>query len=153
MKIDELRDHICDIYPDLCPLFSAEFGDGTLVLPLERLHSAAEDLRRIGFERLTMVTAVDWGEHFTMVYRLKSTELEIGLFLKTDVPREDPRVPTFCDLWPAANWQEREVLDLFGIVFEGHPDPRRMLLPEDWVGHPLRKDYKDERVIRRPDYI
>ena len=153
MRIEELRDHICEIYPDLCPLLSVEFGDGTLVVPLERLHSAAEDLKRIGFHRLSMVTAVDDLERFTMVYRVQSTSLGAAMFLKAEVSREDPRVPSFCDLWPAANWQEREVYDLFGIVFEGHPDLRRILLPDDWVGHPLRKDYEDDRIIRRPDYI
>ena len=153
MKTDELRDHICEIYPDLCPLFSVEFEDGTLEVPLDRLHAAAADLRSIGFSRLGLVTAVDYKDRFQMVYRLKSASLGVGMFLKCDVDRDDPRVPSFCDLWPGANWPEREVYDLFGIVFEGHPDLRRILLPEDWVGHPLRKDYEDDRIIRRPDYI
>ena len=153
MKIEELRDHICEAYPDLCPLLSVEFGDGTLVVPLERLHSAAADLKRIGFDRLGMLTAVDTGEQFNMVYRLQSTNLGAGMFLKTDVERDNPRVPTFCDLWSAADWQEREVFDLFGIVFVGHRDLRRILLPEDWKGYPLRKDYQDDTIIRRPDYI
>lgn len=153
MRVEELRDHICEIYPDLCPLLSAEFQEGTLILPLDRLHGAAADLKRIGFSRLGMVTAVDYKDRFQMVYRLKSSSLGVGMYLKCDVDRDDPRVPSFCDLWPGANWQEREVYDLFGIVFEGHPDLRRILLPDDWVGHPLRKDYEDDRVIRRPDYI
>ena len=153
MNIDALRDHLCDVYPDLCPLFSAEFEDATLVVPAEQLHSAAEDLKTLGFERLTMVTAVDYGEVFTLVYRLKSSMLGAGLFLKCDVPRSQPRIESFYDLWPAADWQEREVFDLFGIEFDGHPDLRRILLPDDWEGHPLRKDYVDENIIRRPDYI
>ena len=75
------------------------------------------------------------------------------MFLKTKVRRDDPHLESLVRVWPAANWQEREVFDLFGIVFDGHPDLRRILLPEDWVGHPLRKDYEDDRIIRRPDYI
>jgi NADH-quinone oxidoreductase subunit C len=153
MRIEELRDHICAIYPDLCPLLSVEFGDGNLSVPLERLHSAAEDLLSIGFTRLGMVTAVDHGDRFEMVYRLKSASLQAAIFLKCDVERAEPRVPSMCDLWPGANWQEREVYDLFGIVFENHPDLRRIVLPDEWVGHPLRKDYEDDRIIRRPDYI
>jgi NADH:ubiquinone oxidoreductase subunit C len=61
--------------------------------------------------------------------------------VKVKLYGEDARVPTVSDLWPAANWLEREVLDLFGITFDGHPDPRRLLMPEDWEGYPLRKDY------------
>lgn len=63
------------------------------------------------------------------------------LRLKVRVPEADPWVPTLTGLWPAANWLEREVYDLFGIVFTGHPDLRRILTPDDWTGHPLRKDY------------
>jgi NADH-quinone oxidoreductase subunit C len=87
------------------------------------------------------------------VYRLTSRALRAAIFLKTRFAIEGASTPTVTDLWRAATWQEREVYDLFGIVFEGHPDLRRILLPEDWVGHPLRKDYQDDRVVRRPDYV
>ena len=61
--------------------------------------------------------------------------------MKVRVPGDDPHVPTLSGVWPVANWLEREVWDLFGLVFDGHPDLRRLLMPEDWEGHPLRKDY------------
>jgi NADH-quinone oxidoreductase subunit C len=153
MNIEELRDHLCDTYPDLCPLFSIEFDDGVLEVGCDRLHSAASDLRDLGFDRLGMLTAVDRGDTFEMVYRLTSREMRAGMFLKCHVPRENPVTESLSDLWPAALWQEREVFDLFGIEFSGHPDLKRILLPHDWVGHPLRKDYEDDRMIRRPDYI
>jgi NADH-quinone oxidoreductase subunit C len=101
-----------------------------------------------------MVTAVDRPTHFELVYRLHSRSMSAALFVKSTVEREDPRVASvLVDLWPAALWQEREVYDMFGIVFEGHPDLRGSCLPEDWEGYPLRKDYEDETLIRRPDYI
>lgn len=153
MNITELRDHLCSEHPDLCPLFSIEFGDGVLLVECDALYGAAADLQSLGFDRLGMLTAVDRGESFEMVYRLTSRSMSIGIFLKCSVPRETPRTRSLVPLWPAALWQEREVYDLFGIEFDGHPDMRRILLPEDWVGHPLRKDYKDDRLIRRPDYI
>ncbi len=153
MNLQELREHLCREYPDLCPLFSIEFGDGVLVVECSRLHGAASDLRDLGFDRLGMLTAVDRVEHFEMVYRLQSRAMQTGMFLKCEVSRHDPKTRSLTDLWPSANWQEREVYDLFGIEFEGHPDLRRILLPDDWVGHPLRKDYEDDRILRRPDYI
>jgi NADH-quinone oxidoreductase subunit C len=88
-----------------------------------------------------------------MVYRLQSRAMQTGMFLKCSVSRDSAEVRSLTDLWPSANWQEREVYDLFGIWFEGHPDLRRILLPEDFVGHPLRKDYDDDHMLRRPDYI
>lgn len=152
-SLEALQRHLCDEYPDLCPLFSIEFADGVLMVPRSRLHSAAADLKAIGFDRFGMVTAVDFGDDFELVYRLQSPRLGVGLFLKTEVPRDEAVIETITDLWPGADWQEREVYDLFGIEFRGHPDLRRILLPEDWTGHPLRKDYRDERIVRRPDYI
>lgn len=153
MRIEDLRDRICAAYPDLCPLFSIEFGDGTLSVTEDRLHDAAAALKKLGFERLGMVTAVDQGDSLGLVYRLQSMSLGAAMFLKCDVPRDDPHVLSMCDLWPAANWQEREVYDLFGVTFDEHPNLCRILLPDDWHGHPLRKDYQDAGVIKRPDYI
>ncbi len=153
MRIEELRDHLCAQYPDLCPLFSIEFGDGVLLVECDELYEAALNLKQLGFDRLGMLTAVDRIEHFEMVYRLTSRSMSTGIFLKCSVPRDNPVTRSLFSLWPAALWQEREVFDLFGIDFEGHPDMRRILLPDDWVGHPLRKDYEDDRVIKRPDYI
>lgn len=153
MNITELREHLCATYPDLCPLFSIEFGDGVLAVDADRLYGAASDLKHLGFDRLGMVTAVDRPTHFELVYRLHARSMSAGLFVKCTVDRETPQVASVADLWPAALWQEREVYDLFGIVFTGHPDLRRILLPEEWEGHPLRKDYQDPTLIRRPDYL
>jgi NADH-quinone oxidoreductase subunit C len=153
VNIDELREHLCASYPDLCPLFSIEFGDGVLIVDRGRYWSAAKDLKDIGFDRLGMITAVDGVDDFEIVARVTAREIGAHIFLKTHVPRDEPAIETLTDLWPAADWQEREVYDMFGISFRGHPDMRRILLPDDWVGHPLRKDYRDERIIRRPDYI
>lgn len=153
MNIEELRVYLCQTYPDLCPLFSVEFDDGILQVPAERLRDACADLKRLSFDMLGMVTAVDFGEEFELVYRLRSREMRVGIIVRTRVPRSDARINSMTDLWPAANWHEREVFDLFGIVFEGHPDLRRILLPDDWTGHPLRKDYQDPGIIRRPDYL
>jgi len=153
VNISELRDHLCAAYPDLCPLFSIEFGDGVLLVEPERLHQAASNLKDLGFDRLGMVTAVDRPTHLEMVYRLHSRSMSAALFLKCNVSRDEPEVDSLVDLWPSALWQERETYDMFGVVFSGHPDLRRILLPDDWHGFPLRKDYDDESIIRRPDYI
>jgi NADH:ubiquinone oxidoreductase subunit C len=152
-SLEYLRRKLCSVYPDLCPLFSIEYRDGVLLVPRDGVHSAAVNLQALGFERFGFVTAVDRGGVFELVYRLQSAEFGVGLFLKAEVPRDDAAIETLTDLWPAADWQEREVYDMFGIEFRGHPDLRRILLPDDWVGYPLRKDYEDDSVIPRPDYI
>lgn len=153
MSLERFREELAELSPTLSPLFSIEFGEAVIVVPADDVLSAAEELRRLGFDRLGMITAVDRGESFVMVYRMKSRSLSAAVFMKCNVPREDAHIASVCGVWPAANWQEREVYDLFGIHFDGHPDLRRMFLPEDFEGHPLRKDYDDPRMIRRPDYI
>jgi NADH-quinone oxidoreductase subunit C len=92
---------------------------------------------------------VDWQPHLEVVYHLSSTVKKHTLVLKVILPRwKDgvegrlPQVPTVSGVWSTADWHEREVFDLSGVEFTGHPDPRRILCPEDWVGHPLRKDYE-----------
>jgi NADH-quinone oxidoreductase subunit C len=92
---------------------------------------------------------VDWQSHMEVVYHLSSTVKKHTLVLKVmlprwkdDVPGQLPELPTVSDVWATADWHEREVYDLSGVEFVGHPDPRRILCPEDWVGHPLRRDYE-----------
>ncbi len=119
----------------------------TVIIPREHLLEVAGLLRddpSLGFDVLVEVTAVDWlpaEPRFELVYHLVATAVPAGLRLKVRVPGEDARVPSVHRVWPSADWLEREVWDLFGIVFEQHGDLRRLLLPDDWVGHPLRKDY------------
>lgn len=100
----------------------------------------------LNFEVLSDLTAVDFPKEnkLQVVYHLYSYPHHHQIVLKADVSREDSRIITMEGVWKAANWLEREVFDLFGIVFEGHSDLRRIMLPEDWVGHPLRKDYVEQ---------
>ena len=93
--------------------------------------------------RMVEVTAADYfprAARFEVVYHLLSIPHKLRLRLKVQVP-EGASVPTVQGIWPSAGWLEREVWDMFGIVFDGHPDLRRLLMPEDWQGHPQRKDY------------
>lgn len=94
------------------------------------------------FDSLMCLSGVDYKDRFAVAYHLHSFSHGHRVGLKAFLPKEDPRIPTVDALWPAAHWMEREAYDLFGIVFEGSRDLRRILLPEDWEGHPLRKDYK-----------
>ena len=96
------------------------------------------------FDYLRCVAAVDYPPEFELVYLLFSYPKRHEFQLKVRVPRENPVVPTVEEVWPAANWHEREAFDLMGIRFEGHSDLRRIMLPDDWIGHPLRKDYKEQ---------
>ena len=96
----------------------------------------------LSFDSLMSLSGVDYKDKFAVAYHLHSMKLRHAIGMKVFLPRETPSLPTVDDVWPAANFQEREVFDLFGIAFEGSKDLRRILLPEDWEGHPLRKDYK-----------
>jgi NADH-quinone oxidoreductase subunit C len=99
-------------------------------------------------DHLADLTAVDFsrypgdaGPRFEVVYNMISISHRHRIRLKVRVPEEDPRVDSVASVWQTANWHERETYDLMGIIFNGHPDLRRILLPEDWEGHPLRKEY------------
>jgi NADH-quinone oxidoreductase subunit C len=94
------------------------------------------------FDSLMCLSAVDYPpETIQVVYHLYSMAKKHKIVLKADLPRQDPRVPTVEPIWKMADFHEREAFDLLGVIFEGHPDLRRILLPFDWEGHPLRKDY------------
>jgi NADH-quinone oxidoreductase subunit C len=122
-------------------------GQVTIVLQPEALVAVARFLRddpALGYTMLTDLCGVDRGPsadpRFEIVYHLYSFVLHRWLRLKIRL-RDGERAPTIVPVWPNANWYEREVYDLFGVEFEGHPDLRRLLMPEEWDGHPLRKDY------------
>src|SRR5262245_28941443 len=97
-------------------------------------------------EVLSDLASLHWPkeEKIQVVYHLYSYSNKLQIVLKVDMARDNPRVPTLEGVWKVANWFEREVFDLFGVIFTGHSDLRRIMLPEDWVGHPLRKDYVEE---------
>ena len=113
--------------------------------PADRLTDVARLLRSdptLSFDYLSFLTAIDWKTHFEVVYYLVSSEYRHKVVLKVRLDdRANPEVPTLTAVWIGADWQEREVFDLFGIRFAGHPRLRRLLLPDNWEGHPLRKDY------------
>jgi NADH-quinone oxidoreductase subunit C len=122
----------------------------TLLLAPEALVEVCRALRdepTLRYDYLADVTAVDWPERaprFDVVYHLLSLQTRAYVRLKVRVGQpteEHPAVPSVHEVWPTANWYEREIYDLFGIAFTGHPDLRRLLMPADWEGHPLRKDY------------
>lgn len=120
--------------------------DETLVVPVEKLVEICTFLRdepEFDFAMLSWVSAIDWMPRiprFEVVYGLLSLTHASRIHLKVRVPEENPRVPSVVDVWSTANWLEREQYDFYGIEFTGHPDLTRILLPEDWVGWPLRKD-------------
>jgi len=97
------------------------------------------------FSLLSALTAVDYwpqeSPRFHVIYQLTSLTQNLSIQLRIPVNAAQPKVPTATGVFALANWREREVMDMFGIEFEGHPDPRRILMPPDWEGHPLRKDY------------
>ena len=112
------------------------------------------DSSSLKFSFLAEVTAVDYwprDPRFEIVYVLVSLEHKHRARMKVRVSGGDAHLATVSTIWPAANWLEREVWDLFGITFDGHPDPRRLLMPEDWEGFPLRKDSPVQ--IRRPPHV
>ncbi len=120
-------------------------GDVTLAVPKEKIVLACQRLHDEGFEMLSTVTAVDyWPEEnprFHVVYQLRSVSKNLVLTLRAAVPGINPSLPSVSQIYLNANWHEREIWDMFGIKFSGHPDLRRILMPADWEGHPLRKDY------------
>jgi NADH-quinone oxidoreductase subunit C len=133
--------------PGSVTLVSYWLGDWTLVVPAALLLQTAQHLRDAAdaaFDFCSDVTATDWPPRaegrFDVIYCLYSTRLRHRVRLKVILGEQQP-LASVTGIWPAADWLEREVYDMFGVGFTGHPDRRRILMPEDWQGHPQRKDY------------
>ncbi|HXW63284.1 MAG TPA: NADH-quinone oxidoreductase subunit C [Candidatus Acidoferrales bacterium] len=125
-------------------------GETTVVVPRQHLLKVSEFLLGqpdLGFSYLSDLTPVDrfpLEPRFELNYHLLSLHRKERLRLRVRLPGSEPAVTSVTSVWPTANWHEREAFDLFGIRFEGHPDLTRILMPDDWEGHPLRKDYPVE---------
>jgi len=125
-------------------------GDTTIVVPRKVLRSVAEqcrDIEELKFNLLTDATAIDrypLEPRFELNYQLISIPLKQKLRIRVKLSGNDPVVDSLFPVWKGANWLEREIFDMFGIQFTGHPDLRRILLPDDWEGYPLRKDFPVE---------
>jgi len=135
---EALGDRVLEVKEGTTPPI-VRLAPGALIEGLTLLRDRPE----LRFDFLSSVTAVHWPKRerpFDLVYHLYSTTKRQRLAVKIDLA-EGEEAPTGCSVWPAANWQEREVFDLFGIRFREHPDLTRILMPDDWVGHPLRKEY------------
>lgn len=142
----EIRERIEGALPGAVLRLETEAIDPWLLVEPARIREVCRLLRddpALGFGSLMCLSGVDWPKEnkLQVVYHLHSIERGHRIVLKADMPRDEPRVPSVESVWKFANWHEREAYDLLGIVFEGHPDLRRILLPFDWEGHPLRKDY------------
>jgi NADH-quinone oxidoreductase subunit C len=132
---------------DVGPLSEAKV-DPFCVVKRERIVEVCRFLKSepgLDFDFLEDLTALDWPKKnaIEVVYHLLSYSHRHAFKLKVEADRAAPSVPTVEGVWKTANWFEREVYDLFGVAFPGHPDLRRIMLPDDWVGHPLRKDYQE----------
>ena len=121
-------------------------GQTKVVVAAERIVAALTALRdQHGFEMLAALSAVDyWPQReprFHVVYEMKAMKKQLRLEVRVPLDGDEPVMDSVIEVYPVANWHERELWDMFGIRFNNHPDLRRILMPEDWVGHPLRKDY------------
>lgn len=141
-----LQERILSLVPD------AEFQENkqflTFIIPPAKMHDLAFKLKNepdLSFDFLFCLTGVDMVQFLEVVYHIESTEHKHQLELKVRThDRENGAVDTVCDIWRTAEFHEREIYDLLGIRFNNHPDLRRLFLEENWIGHPLRKDYVDE---------
>lgn len=111
------------------------------VIKGEDILNAAGKAKELGFDHLSVITGIDYRDHFEVIYNLFSYGKKQNLVLKVSLDHEKPEVDSLTSLWKGADWLERETFDLVGIKFRGHPNLIRILLPDGWNGHPLRKDY------------
>ncbi len=149
-----IRNLVRDRFPDACVSDHAAFGNDTVVVERHALHDILAFLKadpKLCFNLFVDLCGVDHlpaEPRFEVVYHLKSIKHGHRLRVKSTVPEDDALVASVTDLWPAADWYERECFDMFGIRFSGHPNLRRILTHQDFEGHPLRKDYP---INRRQD--
>ncbi|MCZ7626643.1 MAG: NADH-quinone oxidoreductase subunit C [Candidatus Methylomirabilota bacterium] len=149
MTPDELLEAIRSQFGDAVKASEVKGVEARMDLQRDKSYAILVALLGMGFDYLNCLSAVDRiasGE-FEVVYNISTLSMPTKVLVRVRIPREDPMIRSVAALWRTADWHEREAFDMMGIRFEGHPDLRRILLSEDWVGYPLRKDYQDERLV------
>jgi NADH-quinone oxidoreductase subunit C len=124
-------------------------GDAWITVDPANIHDALSGLKDEGYRLLLFLTCVDhlvdasrkWPGRYEIVYQLRNMDTLEQLRVRSFIDGDPPRIDSVYDVFPPANWDERETYDMFGVVFNDHPDLTRILMPDDWVGHPLRRDY------------
>lgn len=135
--------------------FDPQQNELALIVSPKDYRAIAETLKHrpeLDFDFLEFQTCTDRPpEHLDFLAYFYSYQHGHRIALKVVMDRSNPSLPSLADLWANADWNEREVFDLFGVIFHNHPDLRRIMMPEDWEGYPLRKDYMHPNVVKRPD--
>lgn len=145
MTQPEILAHLQKVLPDEGLRFDESKPEPLIIVPSQHLAAMATHLRDdpdLAFDCLMCLSGLDLPEQFQTVYHLYSMKHGHKCTFRCVLSRDDPAVPSVAGVWRTADWHEREACDMYGIRFEGHPDPRRILCPDDWVGYPLRKDYE-----------
>lgn len=153
MNRDDVHKHLVERLPQ-AEVRIDERNEECIIVPASHLVEVARHLKEepaLAFEYNMVITAADWIEHVDVIYYFMSYEHGHVIALKVQLPNDALEVESLAHLWPSANWFEREVWDLFGVRFIGHPDLRRIMMPMDWEGHPLRKHYKHPNYVPLPE--
>lgn len=144
MTREELQQHISERFPSVTFEEGGQFLNAQV--PAAEWKHVAQYLQgkaEMAFDFLFCLTCVDWLKHLTMVYHLRSTTHRHEMVVKCQLDRTKPEIESVAWIWRTAEFHEREVFELFGVQFHNHPDLRKLILPDDWEGYPLRKDYED----------
>lgn len=156
MTFEEIKELLKEVFgPEVIVKENTSISQPQITIPANRIAEVCIELfsnEKTFFDFLSCITGIDNGPQIgtmEVIYNLYSIPYDHHLTLKIEIPRTPegehlPTIPSITHIWKTANWQEREVFDFFGIEFSGHPDLRRILLPADWEGYPLRKDYKQQ---------
>lgn len=150
MTPQEFRENLQHEFPEEISEIHGDEREQQLTVKKESLLNIVEHLKSRGYNYLSFVTAVDNQKYLSLIYRLASPPGQGGITIRVDLPRNKPQIDSLASLYRGADWLEREVFDLFGVRFKNHPDLRRILLPEEWEGHPLKKSYSHPDIVKRP---
>jgi NADH-quinone oxidoreductase subunit C len=134
---EELKQYL----PDSIVSVGFQKNKPLVIIKKEDLLKVATKVEEMGFDNLSLITGIDYRDRFEVVYNFLSYSKKQNLVLKVVLDHTDPEVASLSSIWKVADWLERETYDLVGIKFSGHPNLKRILLPDGWMGHPLRKDY------------